>query len=193
MTSNFTASAARAARTIGALAAALALGLMLVQAAGAETTYITGVSMEQRQAGQRDICKLEGGTSFESTYSYTTAGTVNGITTTCHGGKNDGYTCVNTPSMTSCSKPFTRPEESPVALDQAAANGAVTTDGATVSTGTFVVATDREGQIVSTRPTAPAETPATTDQDRPIVEDEQGAEPATTEETPPRTGGEEQP
>jgi hypothetical protein len=55
-------------------------------------------SIKTRVQAQGDLCFVGGGTSSVSTE--------NGVSTTsCEGGKQDGMTCTNTTSMTSCSMP----------------------------------------------------------------------------------------
>jgi hypothetical protein len=89
------------------LAMALMLGSLLAQSVDAKRIPANGVSIAERVQNQRDICELGGGT-LEAT------NTAFGSTITkCKGGKEDGYTCVNTAPSTDCHKGLVRPEQDP--------------------------------------------------------------------------------
>lgn len=107
MTTNLMAPAVRAARTIGALAAALALALVLAQAAAAEANQTMG----ERANAHMEVClKIDGG-SFEATWNKE-GGIVTSGTLTCTKDGDTIWTCTVTPTGGSCTTPFT-PEESP--------------------------------------------------------------------------------
>jgi hypothetical protein len=95
--------AARAARTIGALAAALTLAVLLAQAASASDQ-----DMEFRADAAWQYCLNHGGVPF-MTYNFNANGSLASIEVNCIGGaKEDNWNCIITPNGTeSCDLPFT--------------------------------------------------------------------------------------
>ena len=64
-------------------------------------------TIKSRVTSQRENCEDIGGGQLQVKNEYKTNGpfkTVVKSTTTCKGGKNDGYTCVNTRTSTNCSQ-----------------------------------------------------------------------------------------
>jgi hypothetical protein len=94
---------------LAALTAALTLAVLLTQEIGTATIN----SMHDRAKAQSDACAIDGGKATKE-YEFSRGSTEwTSITMKCKGGKSDGWTCVNTPSKTECTRPLTRPEESP--------------------------------------------------------------------------------
>jgi len=88
------------------VAMTLILAVLLAQPAGA--TPNTGrKTIAVRVQAQREACETIGGGKLDvsNTYgSYTNGRPLISSTTTCKGGTQDGYTCVNTKTETNCSK-----------------------------------------------------------------------------------------
>jgi hypothetical protein len=195
----------RAARTIGALAAALTLAVLLAQEAGAAPVYTT-TNMHQRAQVQKDACELEGGKA-KMDYTYTESGKmVTSITMTCAGGALGGSTCVNTPSMVDCtwnnqSPPLTRPEESPQ-LPGGGTNAPVPADDpgqGTVIVGDGTYATDPSAQDGGQSTTGQDGAILYAEDDQPAtypygagVETDEDAEPITTVQYRRIVGGDEE-
>ena len=116
MITNFMAPAARAARTLAALAAVVMLSVLLAQTAAAGTTTVR-TSLFNTVKNSFSACSGSGGT-FEVKWQGP-PGKETGATVTCtntDGGGGDfecTFTAVPKGTSVSCTKPFTRPEEPP--------------------------------------------------------------------------------
>lgn len=96
----------------GGLLASLALvvacaTLPITEVAAEKKT--TKASVSARTESQREVCET---TTFSNPPGKLAVleGPNGGNTTECKGGQNDGYTCINTQTTTSCTKPRTLPD-----------------------------------------------------------------------------------
>lgn len=80
-------------------------GAFLAQSVDAKRIPANGVSIASRVQAQRDNCELGGGALEETSTAF------GSTITKCKGGKEDGYTCVNTAQSTDCHKGLVRPEQ----------------------------------------------------------------------------------
>jgi hypothetical protein len=87
------------------LAVTAMAGAFLAQNVDAKRIPANGVSIAERVQNQRDNCELGGGTLEETNTAF------GSTITKCKGGKEDGYTCVNTAQSTNCHKGLVRPDQ----------------------------------------------------------------------------------
>jgi len=105
MTTGTATQAVNPSRMVISIVMSLVLTVLLTQSAGA--TPNTGrKTIAVRVQVQREACETIGGGKLDvsNTYgSYTNGRPLISSTTTCKGGTQDGYTCVNTKTETNCS------------------------------------------------------------------------------------------
>jgi hypothetical protein len=111
----FSVGSATLGNIIAVILVAITLLVLMAQQGSSAPVKAQG-SIASRVQAQTDSCTVEGGT-IEVRYEYSPvfSGAVTKATTTCKGGSDDGYTCVNTASITDCSRPLVRPTQPPFA------------------------------------------------------------------------------
>jgi hypothetical protein len=80
---------------------ALLLAATLVHRADAQV-FRPRSPTESSRLDAKDECKSGGGTQFQTVYHYNANGVLQSMTTTCHGGENDGETCTITADSRTC-------------------------------------------------------------------------------------------